>query len=55
MKRVLESIRDRWQTYLEKLSQSNEKTFGAGPLNCCDLNRGADEHKPRHDGQERTV
>lgn len=33
------SIKNSWNSYLERLAKANEKTFGGKRPDCCDLNR----------------
>ncbi|WP_269142407.1 LDCC motif putative metal-binding protein [Proteiniclasticum sediminis] len=28
-----------WKNFILRLGQSNKKTFGSGPLDCCTMNR----------------
>ncbi|NQT58993.1 MAG: hypothetical protein HQ557_08435 [Bacteroidetes bacterium] len=38
MKTIFQAMRKRWDAYFERLTKANEKSFGAGSLDCCDLN-----------------
>lgn len=38
---ILESLKQRWNTYLKKLGEANTQNFGDQKLDCCSLNRKA--------------
>ncbi len=39
LKRKFQNLGQSIQAYIVKLGEENEKTFGKGPLDCCDLNK----------------
>ena len=45
MKTLLQRIKDKWNRYLEKLAATNEKLYGNGRLDCCDMHQRGQAHK----------
>lgn len=39
MKKILQRIKDKWNAYLKKLGDANQKEFGNKKLNCCDMKK----------------
>ncbi|KPU43145.1 hypothetical protein OXPF_33950 [Oxobacter pfennigii] len=39
MKTLLGSIKKRYNEFIERLAKENEKSFGNGRLDCCQLNK----------------
>ena len=37
MNKILQGIKIRWDAYLKKLGDANQKTYGNQRLNCCDM------------------
>ena len=44
-KKVLKRIKKAIDKFLDKLAENNEKSFGKGPLSCCELNRPKEKNK----------
>ena len=39
MKSILKKIKEGYMRFLQNLAKENQKTFGDGKLDCCDLNK----------------
>lgn len=37
--KITDKLKKIYQKFLETLIKDNKKSFGDGPLNCCDLNK----------------
>ncbi len=49
MNRILAGMKKRWNAYLKKLGDANQKTYGNQRLNCCDMpDKKKDNHLPEH-------
>jgi hypothetical protein len=38
MKKLIASIKRRWDAYLERMVKANQENYGSERLDCCDLN-----------------
>lgn len=39
MKNFFKRLKEKWNAYLKRLAESNQKFYGNGRLDCCDLNK----------------
>lgn len=45
--KIFRRIKKRWNSYLEKLTETNKKLYGGKKLDCCTINRNSDsEYRP---------
>jgi len=48
MNRILQGMKKRWDAYLKKLGDANQKTYGNQRLNCCDMPDKEKGHLKQH-------
>ncbi|MCK5157227.1 MAG: hypothetical protein KAQ69_12430 [Spirochaetales bacterium] len=46
-RKIGKSLKKKWNAYLERLTKANEKSFGSGSLDCCDLNSNKKNNMPK--------
>lgn len=47
--KFFKNIKVRWNDYLKKMAEANDRTFGDQRLDCCSLNRKSAEKDPTGD------
>ena len=48
MKGLLRTVKKRWNSYLKRMADTNNKLYGGKRLDCCELNREVDVQSKRN-------